>query len=374
MKRSFTAILLLSLSIVCHTATSQTSTQGRPLISPASASGQVDETDTGAPQSSQYAQALEAQVEAAAASRNAQQQRQKQTPHDWGHGRSYFPNTAHLEKQPDAAVQAPCVNHSGKISNALHSINPDDVNYGGLFSIWHLHFVENTLLSALWWGLVGAGTLIIILCLYIFWLNRQRDERYRLTVDIMLQSVNAHRFARFHAHRVIAKYNLLVDGMNAEYESDMRDTGSPLSLSGSSAIAMSRAAVTPPLTMIAPIGDITEMVRGFAAVAPPAIATAQYGMREPAFASSERATDDVLATANAAAAQESVQVKPAEDGIDKDKEIRKLREQLTATSQKLSNTRKALRRQRSSIDTITTGAMPDDDEDDDGAEDGGVDA
>jgi chaperonin cofactor prefoldin len=94
---------------------------------------------------------------------------------------------------------------------------------------------------------------ILLLLLYVLWLMRQRDQRLRVTVDIVLQLTNSRNFARFHNMRVIKIHNELVERLNDQYERELRENGdapreidsatlpasSSLALSGQSADSIS---------------------------------------------------------------------------------------------------------------------------------------
>ena len=83
------------------------------------------------------------------------------------------------------------------VESATHAVNPSDTNYGGLLSQWHQQLVHDLLLSVEFWGLMCALGAILLLLLYVLWLMRQRDQRLRVTVDIVLQLTNSRNFARF---------------------------------------------------------------------------------------------------------------------------------------------------------------------------------
>ncbi len=367
MKRSLSVCLLLSVFGVCRSAISQASVDTKPTVTTSSARSAVDETDAGAPQPLTYAQQLEAEEQQIAASQTPQQSQPATNPRDWSHVRSYYPNTYYRQKKASTASQTPCDTHIHTVANTRSLINPDDINYGGLFSIWHLHLVEDTLLSAEWWGLMCCGALVLILCLYIIWLHRQRAERYRITVDMVMQLINAHRFARSQAHKAINKYNALVKSLNADYEEEMRNSRtanapsatSPL-VSGVRSEPATVTETTRPESVVAASVDTEPDELNADSNENYAISTAQYGLNGSPVTRTMPATEDVLAAANAAAAKESVPVSSVTTAKDLAQENVMLRLQRSALEQRLNNLRRAMRRQRASTGTSTTDGLGDD--------------
>jgi hypothetical protein len=88
-----------------------------------------------------------------------------------------------------------------------------------------MQLVHDLLLSVEFWGLMCALVAILLLLLYILWLMRQRDQRLRITVDIVLQLTNSRNFARYHNLRVIKIHNDLVERLNDQYERELRENG-----------------------------------------------------------------------------------------------------------------------------------------------------
>ncbi|MGD0905285.1 MAG: hypothetical protein ABR924_20520 [Terracidiphilus sp.] len=88
-----------------------------------------------------------------------------------------------------------------------------------------MQLVHDLLLSVEFWGLMCALVAILLLLLYVLWLMRQRDQRLRVTVDIVLQLTNSRNFARFHNMRVIKIHNELVERLNDQYERELRENG-----------------------------------------------------------------------------------------------------------------------------------------------------
>jgi hypothetical protein len=105
-------------------------------------------------------------------------------------------------------------------------------------------------MSVEFWGLMCALAAIVGLLHYILWLLRQRDQRLRVTVDIVLQLTNSRNFARYHNLRVIKIHNELVERLNDQYERELRENGdAPREISSAS---------LPPLSFLAPSGQSAD--------------------------------------------------------------------------------------------------------------------
>ncbi len=147
---------------------------------------------------------------------------------NWNHNHEVYPNTDQLPDNGDLTIeQRKCdsTTRPSAVESATHAVNPSDTNYGGLLSQWHQQLVHDLLLSVEFWGLMCALVAILLLLLYVLWLMRQRDQRLRVTVDIVLQLTNSRNFARFHNMRVIKIHNELVERLNDQYERELRENG-----------------------------------------------------------------------------------------------------------------------------------------------------
>jgi len=86
--------------------------------------------------------------------------------------------------------------------------------------------------------------------LYVLWLQRQRDQRLQVTVDLVLQLTNSRNFARYHNLRVIKIHNELVERLNDQYERELRENAdAPREIS---------SATLPALSPLAPSGQPTD--------------------------------------------------------------------------------------------------------------------
>jgi len=147
---------------------------------------------------------------------------------NWNHNHEVYPNTVQQNDPGDPDIyqrNGDCSRRGSAVDKVTHAINPNDTNYGGLLSQWHQQLVHDLLLSAEFWCLMISFVAIITLLLYILWLLRQRDQRLRITVDIVHQLTNSRNFARFHNLRVIKIHNDLVERLNDQFERELREGG-----------------------------------------------------------------------------------------------------------------------------------------------------
>jgi hypothetical protein len=147
-------------------------------------------------------------------------------PVNWNHNHEVYPNTVQQPDNGDPTIgkrNCDSAPRPSAVESATHAVNPNDTNYGGILSQWHMQLVHDLLLSVEFWGLMCALVAILLLLLYVFWLMRQRDQRLAVTVDIVLQLTNSRNFARYHNLRVIKIHNDLVERLNDQYERELRE-------------------------------------------------------------------------------------------------------------------------------------------------------
>jgi hypothetical protein len=237
------------------------------------------------------------------------------------------------------------------------NINPNDVNYGGLLALWRLQLVHDTILNANYWGVVCEGILITVLLFYIFWMRKQRAERFRMTVDMVHQLLNSRAFARFHANRVINIHNALVRNLNDEHEGKLRSGDSSDDLNN----APQQLAIPRTITgtigddeaagvdQIRPLADFQESPNPYRGSTIPLVAAAEFGVDSELvspFAGKRTASvEEVLAQANAAASAVDLPSDPVADE-DKDAKIRRLEAQVEAKEQRIRALRNNLNRNR----------------------------
>ena len=174
---------------------------------------------------------------------------------NWNHNHEVYPNTEQLPDNGDPTIEnRKCSDSAPRpsaVENATHAINPNDTNYGGLLSQWHMQLVHDLILNIEFWGLMSALVAILLLLFYTLWLTRQRDQRLQVTVDIVLQLTNSRNFARYHNLRVIKIHNDLVERLNDQYERELRENGDgPREIDG---------ATLPTLSFLAASAQVPEL-------------------------------------------------------------------------------------------------------------------
>ena len=274
-------------------------------------------------------------------------ERRPTPPVNWNHNHEVYPNTDQLPDNGAPTIgQKKCdvTTRPSAVESATHAVNPSDTNYGGILSRWHMQLVHDLLLSVEFWGLMCALVAILLLLLYVLWLMRQRDQRLRVTVDIVLQLTNSRNFARFHNMRVIKIHNELVERLNDQYERELRENGdapreidsatlpklSFLTLSGPSANSTSEQQTE------APGSEQSQEVSSIPSV-----------VDNDGTPTAQSDVDIALARANAAAAGEQ----PAAGTDTKDEESlevknRRLEAQVQALQQRTTSLRNQLNQQR----------------------------
>ena len=174
---------------------------------------------------------------------------------NWNHNHEVYPNTDQLPDNGDPSIgkiNCDSVARPSAVESATHAINPNDINYGGLLSQWHQQLVHDTLLNIEFWTLMCTLAALVFLLFYVLWLQRQREQRLQVTVDIVLQLINSRNFARFHNLRVIKIHNDLVGRLNDQYERELRENGDgPREIDG---------ATLPTLSFLAASAQVPELV------------------------------------------------------------------------------------------------------------------
>jgi len=165
-------------------------------------------------------------------------------PVNWNHNHEVYPNTVQQPDNGDPTIgkrNCDSAPRPSAVESATHAVNPNDTNYGGILSQWHMQLVHDLLLSVEFWGLMCAlVAILLLLLLYVLWLMRQRDQRLAVTVDIVLQLTNSRNFARYHNLRVIKIHNDLVGRLNDQYERELRENGDgPREINGATLTASS---------------------------------------------------------------------------------------------------------------------------------------
>ena len=106
-------------------------------------------------------------------------------------------------------------------SAGLQKINPDDINYGGLLSLWHLAMVQETFENWLWWLQTVTFAGLLLSLGYNYFLVDQRDKRLMISADVLALVWNAYVHSRSKAIGMIKQYNEIVEKHNREYEASL---------------------------------------------------------------------------------------------------------------------------------------------------------
>jgi hypothetical protein len=278
---------------------------------------------------------------------------------DWSHGHEVWPGTI----QQTGTDESPCGDsrtftrdRKAGIDGVAKSINPNDVNYGGLLALWRLQLVHDTILKVDYWGVVVEGIAITFLLLYIFWMRNQRAERFRMTVDIVHQLLNSRAFARFHANRVIRIHNELVRKLNDKHESKLRAGGSdeldiaPQQLAIPRAFEITGQEDSTAGDQIKPLLEVHQSANPYRGSVIPLVAAGEFSvdseLASPFGGRGANSVEEVLAKANAAASAVDLANTEPVAGEDKDAVIRRLEAQVESKDQKIRALRNNLNRNR----------------------------
>ncbi len=136
----------------------------------------------------------------------------------WYAHREVFPNTLVQAPNPNAQVQAPCPTQSAPAARAPFgsSINPGDVNYGGLLSAWRLELVDQTVTNLYFYVVLFLLIAVMILTAYVAYLTREKARRLRITSDIVCQLWNGWSTAHDRAMGAILEHNAWVERMDRD--------------------------------------------------------------------------------------------------------------------------------------------------------------
>jgi hypothetical protein len=290
---------------------------------------------------------------------------------DWSHGHEVWPGTIQQQGTDESVCgDGRTLGRDRKVGldGVAKSINPNDVNYGGLLALWRLQLVHDTILKADYWGVVVEGIAITFLLLYIFWMRNQRAERFRMTVDMVHQLLNSRAFARFHANRVIRIHNELVRKLNDEHESKLRSGGSNELDIAPQQLAIPRTfEITGPEDsiegdQIRPLSEVHHSGNSYKGSTIPLVAAGEFSVDSelvtPFAGRGTNSVEEVLAKANAAASAVDLANPEPVVGEDKDAVIRRLEAQVEAKDQRIRALRNNLNRNRQNdAGTGTDGGM-----------------
>jgi len=77
-------------------------------------------------------------------------------PINWNHNHEVYPNTVQQKDNGDPTIRQQKVRAvapvRAAVQSAAHAVNPNDTNYGGILSQWHMQLVHDLLLSVEFWA------------------------------------------------------------------------------------------------------------------------------------------------------------------------------------------------------------------------------
>ncbi len=223
-----------------------------------------------------------------------------------------------------AATSSPCRQTKSGLEAAIEKINPQNKDYGRVIDQVRLAAVEQTIEDFYWWSCLLLCLILMLGCMYVVWLLRERKTRLCISADIVTQLYNGHASSRQKAIEAIEMHNRLARRFNAQ----------------SIELAAARAASTPRESM-ATAKDGLE-------------AAEKLRSRRPSKSAVDPGTDN---SADIAAPQAELQKASAEDegseGVAQLQErVRQLTAQNKASEQKIANLRTQLGRAHHSLEGL----------------------
>lgn len=218
---------------------------------------------------------------------------------------------------PAAKAGAPTDNKSA-VEKALHAVNPQDKDYGEVINSGRVALVEETFQNFLWWADVVLVTGFSLSLAGNYWQHRRTEDRLRISSAIVAQLYNSHTASRSKAFEAIEKHNRLADLYNAKCDET----------------AKQQAAET-----------VAEQKRSNKGENQAAAKVAEQQIQEVHNAPVARGKRENMADQNEPEAQENVEAVLSEAD-----EIKRLKTQLVAKEQKISNLRSQVNRAHTSLE------------------------
>lgn len=138
---------------------------------------------------------------------------------------SYDP--ARQNYDPAAGPYAKKPTWNAALDAATGHINPDNINYGGLLSQWHLALAQETIANFYFYIVVVESFTLLIICLYTFHLVVERRHRFRIAGGVVTQLYNQYVLARNKAYEAIRAHNALVEDKEDRLDSLLSDERPP---------------------------------------------------------------------------------------------------------------------------------------------------
>jgi hypothetical protein len=115
-----------------------------------------------------------------------------------------------------AASSAPCNQTKSGLEAAIEKINPQNKDYGRVIDQVRVAAVEQTIEDFYWWSCLALCLILMLGCMYVVWLLRERKTRLCISADIVTQLYNSHFAARAKAIEAIEMHNRLARRFNAQ--------------------------------------------------------------------------------------------------------------------------------------------------------------
>jgi len=230
-----------------------------------------------------------------------------------------------------AASSAPCNQTKSGLEAAIERINPQNKDYGRVIDQVRIAAVEQTIEDFYWWSCLVLCLILMLGCMYVVWLLRERKTRLCISADIVTQLYNGLASSRQKAIEAIKMHNRLARRFNAQ----------------SIELAATRAASNPRESM-ATAKDGLE-------------AAEKLRSRRPSKSAVDPGADNSPPLVDNAAPQPEVQKASAEDegseGVAQLQErVRQLTAQNKASEQKIANLRTQLGRAHHSLEGLRENA------------------
>ncbi len=138
---------------------------------------------------------------------------------------SYDP--ARQNYDPAASPYAKKSSWNAALDAATGHINPDNIDYGGLLSQWHIAIAQETIGNLYFYVVVVESITLLIICLYTFHLIVERRHRLHIAGGVVTQLYNQYVLARNKAYEAIRAHNALVEDKEDRLDSLLCDERPP---------------------------------------------------------------------------------------------------------------------------------------------------
>lgn len=131
--------------------------------------------------------------------------------------------TARPRSSYDPAAKAGAsTDTTSAMEKALHTVNPQDKDYGAALDSVRLSAIQETFENLLWWIDLVLAVGFTLSMAGNYWQHRRSEDRLRISSAIVAQLYNSHIASRSKALEAIAKHNKLADLYNAKCDDEAR--------------------------------------------------------------------------------------------------------------------------------------------------------